>query len=496
MTRSHQVIIAAWLAAVAGCGSSQPTESSPTPASPAAIRIEPGPEREDTALAEPARQLVVLVVDSSGSPVSGTIEFVSPTFDPGGEVPSMWLRLAGDAQPRDRATVRASARGEAGVFLKFGPRAGGAWVRVTLPGVTSDSVEFTIRPGAPARIALDPPDTAVYVGNTVHPRVDILDQNGNQAGGSPSFRSEDETVATVTADGVLTGRAFGSTTVEATLGSVTGWMGVAAVPRGVLAAHEYPTDFLVRFELDGSGYRRLTNASPGIAWVGIAWSSDGGSIVLSRGSPGSNQLVLVDQSTGAVTPLTPTPGTTLVNALWPSTTRDGQWIYFTGEPVAPPTSFQLWRVRPDGSGLANVPVPTRLGQVWYPSVSPDGSLVAYTNQYRLSGELAVYELATQVQRSWSVIGGGATWSPAGTEIAYVDPASGAIRISSADGSTDRALSQPGRVYAYRPISWSPDGEWIAAQSADGLDLIRVSTGLVVPLPYSRNLLIPSWRPVP
>lgn len=56
----------------------------------------------------------------------------------------------------------------------------------------------------------------------------------------------------------------------------------------------------------------------------------------------------------------------------PDYTPDGQWIWFNGERDG---AVDLWRIRPDGSGLERMTDDTAVN--WFPHPSPDGAHVVY-----------------------------------------------------------------------------------------------------------------------
>lgn len=62
-----------------------------------------------------------------------------------------------------------------------------------------------------------------------------------------------------------------------------------------------------------------------------------------------------------------------------------------------------------------------------------------------------------------------------------------------DGTGLRAITAPNIHYREEPLTWSPDSRWIVARSDNGLDLIEVATGTIIPLPYARRLFAPSWK---
>lgn len=60
----------------------------------------------------------------------------------------------------------------------------------------------------------------------------------------------------------------------------------------------------------------------------------------------------------------------------PEFSPDGDWIYFNSERAASvPGHAQIFRMRPDGSGVEQLTFDERVN--WFPHLSPDGELVAY-----------------------------------------------------------------------------------------------------------------------
>ncbi len=60
----------------------------------------------------------------------------------------------------------------------------------------------------------------------------------------------------------------------------------------------------------------------------------------------------------------------------PEFSPDGAWIYFNSEEAATqPGHAQIFRMRPDGSGMQQITFDERVN--WFPHFSPDGSMVAY-----------------------------------------------------------------------------------------------------------------------
>jgi Tol biopolymer transport system component len=154
---------------------------------------------------------------------------------------------------------------------------------------------------------------------------------------------------------------------------------------------------------------------PNLPVGGLAWSPDGGSLVVASG----NQLLRVKVSTGAAVPIF-TGSNELRDPAW---SPDGTRIAFTA-------GAQIQLVRPSGNGLRTFTVG---GNNSHADWSPDGTRIAFiTDRYVTSGDGRAYaELVTL-------------------------PSSGLgepVRVSH--------QSFPQGLY-YMGVAWSPDGRKIAA----------------------------------
>ena len=145
------------------------------------------------------------------------------------------------------------------------------------------------------------------------------------------------------------------------------------------------------------------------------------------------------------------------------------------------TSKSLDFIRPDGTGHRAF-VPPGVCCIGLPSLSPDGSQVAYyaySDEERMDGQFEIYAAATDGSRAainvsnnpghdtWPV------WSPDGTAIAFVSSAPdetfgrGSIHVVKPDGSGQVVLTS-----ADAPVwepAWSPDGTRIGYSQVVGGD---------------------------
>lgn len=461
----------------------------------AAARIVSGDNITDTVGAVLITPLGVQVVDSRGDPVAGVeIQFIPPTVS--GITPAdprihTWVRNYSD-------TTDAGGMVRAGVTL--GEYAGPDSIIVRIPSIDQELIaRYTVRPGANVGVAVFPTDTAVYVGHAFRLRGSTVDRWGNPRGEPVTYSATSE--VEIRGDSLF-GRTFGRATITAASGGHTGVGWVSVVPNGRIAAvlSRYlgsDTLRLVLFNLDGSGKRSFdlpywTDPEPD-------WAASGDTLVMRDAGtfPGDDaHLVVVDTSGSRRRLIDSTAG--FVSEYYPQFSVDGSWIYFTGR--LPGLRGDIWRVHLDGSGLARVGPPSDYydGDL-QPSPSPDGSRLAFTRTPDCCYDLLVrvLHIATgaidTLQRSngTPINGLRPRWSPTADVIAYHN--AGQIWLMQPDASNERTASPPG--HAYGAFDWSPDGQWLIAESdADLLYLIKPATGLALPLPFTRALRQPAWHP--
>ncbi|WP_417708942.1 TolB family protein [Roseibium aggregatum] len=172
----------------------------------------------------------------------------------------------------------------------------------------------------------------------------------------------------------------------------------------------------------GGEPRRITSRTPSY-WH--SWSPDGETLAYVGKRPetgGTFQVFTIGLDGGEERQIT----RVFDHCDGPDYTPDGKWIWFNGERAG---SVQLWRVRPDGSGLQQMTKDERVN--WFPHPSPDGKSVAYL----------AYEAGT-------------VGHPAETTVE--------LRLMSADGGSPRILlSLFGGQGTLNVPSWAPDSRRFA-----------------------------------
>ena len=87
--------------------------------------------------------------------------------------------------------------------------------------------------------------------------------------------------------------------------------------------------------------------------------------------------------------------------------------------------------------------------------------------------------------------------PVGDAVVYMEARPGLVGplwVMSPDGTNRRQLTPDARPYGQDAgFGWSPDGNFIIAAGLGGLELIRVSDGAILPLPFASAMTQPSLR---
>jgi TolB protein len=224
-------------------------------------------------------------------------------------------------------------------------------------------------------------------------------------------------------------------------------------------------DLWIVDNVEGAPARALTEGD--LREMGdISWSADSRYLVFHAVLPdGIDQdIVRLDVETGEQVNLTADSPAWDRDPRW---SPDGAWIAFVSDRVAGTGKGQesIWRMAPDGSGLAQV-----TGSDWEdtrPGWSPDGDETAF---YR-----------------WSFL-----------ELVEGGPAG--LWVASADGSGERLVIELDVLpTGFDAPTWSPDGRWIAYQAgpSNNADLYVVPAGGGIPVNISTlpgHDYAASWSP--
>jgi hypothetical protein len=484
------------LAALAlGCGEGT---APPFAANLALVAGAAGTDTVDARLAQP---LVAEVRGRGGTPLASVaVRFTALlTFSADGQVVAgVLVGQPGGSDVAEQVVDTTDAQGRAAVQVRLGPAARVVGVEVSVPGTgLADTARFTVQAGATATVALAPTDTAVFVGGLYVIKSRPLDRHGNVTADAVRLTAQPAGIVDVVGSAV-TGRTAGRAALIADAGASedTAWASVA--PNDVVAV-VFSGGRLATVRLDGSGFLQIPTAHT-YNGAGIAWAPDASYLV--AGFDNDARAIYRLTTAGASTLVLPS-GTSVGQITAVDVSADGQWIYFSAGncnfdeiiyrmPIAGGTPQRITASSADDC------FETVQAHV---SLAPDGLRAAVDHYYgNDTPVLQIVDLTTGLATSLDIVGSNPKWSPRGDRIAYVG--NDRVWVASPDGSGVTLVSPPNTAFV-PALSWSPDGEWLAAYQYPSATsplrwvVLRVATGELIPLPATFDSLAGvSWKPLP
>ncbi len=190
---------------------------------------------------------------------------------------------------------------------------------------------------------------------------------------------------------------------------------------------------------------------------------------------GAQGLFVVDQA-GTRRALV-APSGAISAAFDPIFSPDSQWVYFRatmpGSQVSgQPVPSAIWKVKLDGTGLAQVSSPRPLGQ-GAPSIAPDGRTLMTTD----ADAIVFLGLQSGAIHTVPAQCADAQYSPDGLHIACVS--NGQLIVSDAQFTTSPATIGAGGYDPNGGIDWAPDGKTILVSSTTtGAELVAYPAGTI------------------
>lgn len=391
--------------------------------------------------------------------------------------------------------IEADAQGRVGFGVEAGEVAGIGKLHVRVPSLSLTSeVSFTIAHGPEYRLRAEPQDSAVLLGSAYAIRSVIVDRYWNPIREAGAPRSLVPSVVSVTGSSVE-GAQYGVGSVVVEAPGFADTVQVSVVPDGTIAAIHKGNDgslsALVTFRTDLSRYDSLYTLRGAYAIDAMRpdWHPGGTDLVLP--SWDRRKLLSVGIDGGETTLL---HGRELED---PQYSSDGMSVHYTSPGWR---TQQLWRLGTSTGDIEAYGPPSEPSvEFRFSSTSPDGSEVVYQRHSGHFADLGILSLTTSDVRVLDIDARSPRWSPVDDRIAYLTPV-GDLMITDAQGSQITSVTHGQSHRGW--IDWSPDAEWIAAiawhpsppRSNEGLVLIQVETGLVIPVPGTEKLYNPAWRP--
>lgn len=457
------------------------------------IAIYSGDRVTDTTLAFLSEPLVFEVTDAHHTPLHG----VRVTFSTGPRVPYPWqmttIRPRGGGNFDYTVTDETDYGGHVGVEIRLGSKAGSAFVKATVQGTgIIKPASFTIAPGAPVGFGVAPRDTSVLKNGSYTLRANLVDSYRNPRDDSVAY-SVQRGQASVTPSGLITGLATSRASILVTARGFQDSAALSVVPLGRLAVYRPPnfvgdSGGLMIFRTDGALMHVVVRRSyPPPAEGPFAWAPSGAQVAYVAG----NALMVMD-TLGRVRQVVPGDNLPVSNEYPPEYSSDGQWVYFTRGGYG--YQQTCWRVRLDGTGLAQVSEVVPSGVEAGPSPNPaDDRFVYLTNRVANGAPgpgLRILHLDTQAVDSIDTRGGYPRWSPVGDRIAFRGN-DALLRTVKPDGTGLQLVGAQTIVGV--GLAWSPDGSWLAAVGTGGLELVNANSGEVLPLAYGADFILPpAW----
>ena len=467
------------VALAAACADS----TDPTPQAVPGLQFVAGKAQSDTIEAVLPQTLVVELRNNANAVIPG----VEVRFEVQPDTVAMATLSRSDAAAFNTSVLDTTdAQGRAQVKVRLGHRPGQAVIRA-LSGSVFGTTTATVSIGAAAAVAAFPSDTVVTISSAFQIRTTIIDRWGNSVASAATYQALDP-AATSSATGQVTAQAPGVGRIVVQAGTpAADTVRVGIAPSGTIAASTETGIAIIN--LNGSNRQDVPVAGSDYQGRYPTWLSP---IALAAMNGQYYADVLNVSVTGNVQHLV-TATDSVVLEVWPQASRDGTWIYFGGlVPAYPTTGISIWRVAAAGGTPQRISPANASGEGdTYPSPSPDGSKVALATTRSGTFSLAVIDVATKQLTSLNFSGVGPRWAPSGDSIAFLHNAE--LWLINSNGTGARRVGPAGR--GYDPgIDWSPDRQFIVAVGPNGIELVHVPTGGIIPLSLPPDLRQPTWKP--
>ncbi len=329
---------------------------------------------------------------------------------------------------------------------------------VDLFGTRNYTGTWHAAPGAPVASVTVTPVTATVLGSeTAQLGVALKNAAGARLFGRPvTWSSGDQSIATVSATGIVSGLVAGTTTITATVEGKSSSASVTVAFVDLPSPIAFQSDRAGNYEIyvmtrGGAPLARLTHTTANSGQP--SWSPDGAKIAFMSDRNGNREIYVMNGDGTGQTRLTSNTATDDVPAWSP----DGTKIAFRSDRDG---DSEIYVMNADGTSQTRLT--NNSGFDYGPAWSPDGTKIAFTSDRDGNYEIYVMNAdGTNPTRltSNSTVDFSPAWSPDGTRIAFhCDPdGTGNLEICviNADGSNVVRLTNDPAVDEYP--AWSRDG---------------------------------------
>ena len=314
-----------------------------------------------------------------------------------------------------------------------------------------------VRGVAVASVAVTPATATVLGSETAQLSVAVKNAAGARLFGRPvTWSSGDQSIATVSATGIVTGLVAGTTTITATVegkgSSASVTVAFVDLPSPI-AFHSNRSGSLQIYVMTrgGAPLVRLTNTTA--ANVRPSWSPDGAKLAFTSVRDGNWEIYVMNADGSGQTRLTNNAATDDVSAWSPG----GAKIAFASDRDG---NYEIYVMNADGTNQARLTNSSATD--YWPAWSPDGAKLAFVSDRDGNYEIYVMNAdGTNLTRltSNNTVDFSPTWSPDGTRIAFHCDPDGTenleICVINADGTNLVRLTNNPALDEFP--AWSRDG---------------------------------------
>ena len=369
--------------------------------------------------------------------------------------------------------------------------------------VGSDTVAFTVVPGAPARIKAFSADVLLDVGKSTMVSGTVADRFGNLRPEQPLYSLAPGSAGSIdSVTGVVRGLDVGSQTIFARRGSAVDSTMIGVRPPGRLIGATNELDVGIH-ELSFDAVDDRTVLPPDVSVVNYVRSAsrEHNRIPVVVNSDGQRAVRIIDSLGATVSTIQKSGGFGDVLTVRSMADGSAMLIARPRDPYPSPNYMTVYRASREGVLTQLSDLPTLAPDFLTADIAPDGTRVAFIARTPAqTNELRVLTLATGNTVVLAPDTREPRFSPTSDRIAYLvtgkAPPAG-LAVVAADGSGARTVNAAEFAGG---VSWSPDGTMLIARLAASrrLRIVRVADGAFVTLRFldrfglDRNLVGIDW----